>query len=295
VETHLFCKVRDLVMIDGSRMLLSGIQKEEELADTFKLFLLDHQLCTTQQLAPRLPLNHHPLRFAVGHDSLFETTMFGVRRYELDCVTLTAEFDAGVFKDLTDLALASQNRLVVMERGGESTDDPIHVFNAHSLARSFSFGRSPFHHPWHMRSGLAVVGEQVFVGNTVAKCLHVFSLANGAHLRDIRYPGGFERPCRLLSTGDRLYMTDILKQNAHGFEDPPGRLFVLTPDGSVVHVYSEPALGLPWETPRYWLRTLTLVQGKLLVGMGSKSYYASESESVKKPFAYVLMEIMGAT
>ena len=111
--------------------------------------------------------------------------------------------------------------------------------------------------------GMAVVGDELFVGDYVHRCLHVFSMA-GAHLREVR--GVFGRPLELLHHNSRLYLFEELEDGA----DPASgrRILVLAPQGQTLQVWRTPGEAVVFSA--------CLFGRKLLVKLNS-----TESEPVK--------------
>jgi sugar lactone lactonase YvrE len=80
-----------------------------------------------------------------------------------------------------------------------------------------------------------VVGdEELYAANSSGSCVHVFSL-EGEHRRDIY--AGFEEPWYLAFFNGRLYLSE---EDASSAEDQGRRIFVLTPHGAVLQVYTLP-------------------------------------------------------
>ena len=99
---------------------------------------------------------------------------------------------------------------------------------------------------------MAVVGDELYVSDYARDCIHAFSFA-GEHLREIR--GDWHSPQELCFANERLY---LIEQKADD-DGPEGkRIFVLTPQGETLQIYSD----LP-NVQR--LDRLAVFGGKLLV------------------------------
>ena len=76
---------------------------------------------------------------------------------------------------------------------------------------------------------MALVGDELYVGDDAPGRLKVFSLA-GAHLRTIR--GEWAEPYQLLHVDGRLYLSEFEDTGDTGH-----RIFVLTPQGETLQVW----------------------------------------------------------
>ena len=94
--------------------------------------------------------------------------------------------------------------------------DEIIALDAHSMQLRYRFGKSLL----NGARGLAVVGEELFVCDTLNDRLQVFSLA-GEHRRSIT--GEWKRPSSLCVMKDRLYLYQLLKPSSDPRDRPLGR------------------------------------------------------------------------
>ena len=138
----------------------------------------------------------------------------------------------------------------------DEQQDEIIALDAKSLQLRYRFGKSLL----KGASGLAVVGEELFVCDTKNDRLQVFSLA-GEHRRSIT--GEWKRPVGLCAVKDRLYLVESCFVDAYGpYEDRQvlgRRICVLSLQGDTLQVYPVPAEGVRFSgSPVYF-------DGKLLV------------------------------
>jgi hypothetical protein len=131
-------------------------------------------------------------------------------------------------------------------------DDEVVALDAETLAV-----RSTFHCGLWRRggaNGIAVVGELLFVGDILKRCLHVFSLA-GEHVQTLR--GEWREPEHLLAHAGRLYVSEQsgADEYAEGepdeFEEDEGRytaerkvagrrILVVSPQAKTLQVWQTP-------------------------------------------------------
>ena len=136
---------------------------------------------------------------------------------------------------------------------GEEADeqqDEIMALDAKSLQLCYRFGKSLL----KGASGLAVVGEELFVCDTKNDRLQVFSLA-GEHRRSIT--GEWKRPVGLCFVKDRLYLVESCVDDEYGpCKDNLAcgrRICVLSLQGKTLQVYPVPAEGIRFSgTPIYF-------------------------------------------
>ena len=95
--------------------------------------------------------------------------------------------------------------------------------------------------------GLAVVGNEVYVGDKKSCSIHIFSVA-GVHLREIR--GDWRQPRQLVHFDGRIYLTEHTRDGEEDEEEDAEdeewceerkragkRIFVLTPEGQTLQVW----------------------------------------------------------
>ena len=138
-----------------------------------------------------------------------------------------------------------------------------------TLATRFSFGTAVFQHSVQvaLTSGMAVVGNELYVGDTGRRCLHVFSL-DGTPLREVR--GDWRAPRQMLHHNGRLYLKEWDEMDWEEF-DPKNeearaasrRIFVLTPKGQTLQVWRIP--GGSRALPDHGLGSMSVVDRQLIV------------------------------
>ena len=138
----------------------------------------------------------------------------------------------------------------------DEQQDEIIALDAKSLQLRYRFGKSLL----NGASGLAVVGDELFVCDTKNDRLQVFSLA-GEHHRSIT--GEWKRPVGLCFVKDRLYLVESCVAYEYGpYDDGQAcgrRICVLSLQGDTLQVYPVPAGGIRFSgSPLYF-------DGKLLV------------------------------
>lgn len=196
---------------------------------------------------------------AVGHDALFvvRAGMPSVYRFALDGFAQQAVINDEANGMFHNLALAPTGVLFAL-RYDHSFE--VLAFDATSLALRHRFGRSHFDHA----TGMAVVGDELYVGDYARDCIHAFSFA-GELLREIR--GDWRALRDICFVNERLYLIEHISgsENSMQGEQYPGeghpqgkRVLVLTPRGETLQSFSD----LP--NVRYLFR-LTVFDGKLLV------------------------------
>ena len=121
--------------------------------------------------------------------------------------------------------------------------------------------------------GLAVCGDELFVGKTIDHSIQVLSLAGAPRRVITSQPGGWREPGSLCCVGDRLYLTEMYEGDEEEDEEEEEaeeaaarrmvgrRVFVLTPEGATLQVYNSPK---PAEEEVAW-RGMCHFDGKLLV------------------------------
>ena len=127
--------------------------------------------------------------------------------------------------------------------------DEVLAFDASTLELRLRFGGGKFKREAY---GMAVVGEELYVGDRTAWSLHVFSLA-GEHLRELF--GEWREPNQLLHVDGRLYLTEQLREIdedevweqeddedewPYARREAGRRIFVLTPEGQTLQVWKMP-------------------------------------------------------
>ena len=149
----------------------------------------------------------------------------------------------------------------VLSYEDEYTLDEIIALDAQTLQPRYRFGLSML----NAVSGLAVVGDELFVCETANDRLQVFSLA-GEHRRSIT--GEWKRPVALCLVNDRLY---LVEENADDADDPElihplqgRRIFVLSLQGETLQVYTNPVEG------QFFSDVLCCFDGKLLAPVRSR-------------------------
>ena len=127
----------------------------------------------------------------------------------------------------------------------EDKQDELFALDAHTLELRFRFGRGAFR---RQAFGMAIVGEELYVCDSHARCLRVFSLA-GEQLREVR--GDWRVPKSIRHFDGRLYLHEMdtgeegftlaageTTENWPDTEDVAGqRIFVLAPDGQTLQVW----------------------------------------------------------
>ena len=157
---------------------------------------------------------------------------------------------------------------------GVDVDDEIIAFDAHTLQLRGRFGKGFFA---GMVSGLAVVGDELYVVERHNGCLQIFALT-GEHLRTIAR-GDWRQPEQLLHCGGRLYLRERAGEDEeHNDDDEESdgeetwsedrrsagrRIFVLTPQAKTLQV---------WKTPGDELvKNMYLLGRRLLVQVRSRA------------------------
>ena len=159
----------------------------------------------------------------------------------------------------------------ILYEAGDPEQDEIVALDAQTLQPRHRFGLSLLNDAW----GLAVVGEELFVGDSGNDRLQVFSLA-GEHRRSIT--GEWKRPLALCFAKDRLYLVE--KANDEGEEgeliDPlhGRRIFVLSLQGDTLQVYTNPVEG------QFFDDSLCYFDGKLLVPVFRRLRHSDAVEEV---------------
>ena len=152
------------------------------------------------------------------------------------------------------------------EDGGQ---DEVLAFDAGTLELRLRFGGDKFKGETY---GMALVGEELYVGDRTAWSVHVFSLA-GEHLRELF--GDWREPKYLLHVNGRLYLSeqdDEIDEEAEYGEwsqerkEAGRRVFVLTLEGQTLQVWKAPG-GAD-------VRGMGVFQNELMVATGSSSSYA---------------------
>ena len=119
----------------------------------------------------------------------------------------------------------------------------IMALDALTLERRYAIGRALFsdavHYPGDEQlTTLVVVGQELYVGDAMRRCLHIFSFA-GEHLRDVR--GDWGAPESFCFVEDRIYLIEGVRTPGD-FEIGAGRrIIVLTPEGLTLQVYTAEA------------------------------------------------------
>eukprot|EP00966_Prymnesium_polylepis_P221604 5126986-Prymnesium_polylepis.1 len=178
---------------------------------------------------------------AASEDGLYvsEPTPANVRRFDLETFKLVAGWgDRKTYEGFCELAVAPGRAVfaIALLMGGAGCE--IVAFDPLTLALQYVFGRGLFPDVGSA-CGIAVVGEELFVGNTPRSSLHVFSLG-GEHLREIA--GDWHRALSLCCVGDRLYMIEEIAVEQDGPEElfAARRLLALTLEGVTLQVYRPP-------------------------------------------------------
>ena len=170
---------------------------------------------------------------AASDSGLYVGEIYSTRvlRLDIQSFDVLAEVDAEAANEsrcIFAMATAPEGLLFVLS----SLEDGVEVLalDALSLERRHAFGRQAFSDGDLF--GLAVAGQELIVGNAKGSCLHVFSFS-GEHLRKVH--GDWIDPFNLCCVEDRIYLVATERDE---IEESGGRIFVLSPQGEVLHVYS---------------------------------------------------------
>ena len=184
-----------------------------------------------------------------------------LRRYDQESFELLAEYrppEQGVGANVRffcELALAPGRLLfavAVVDNENRGRGGEVVAFNALTLERRHTIGHALFmgdNYP----NGLAVIGQELYVGDQDHCCLHVFSF-NGDHLREVR--GDWGMPHCFCFIDDRIYLIEVEDG------DRGRRVVVLTPEGGTLQVYKPGEVGLPVD---HEIDNICHFDGKLLV------------------------------
>ena len=115
---------------------------------------------------------------------------------------------------------------------GDNERDEIIALDAQTLQLCHRFGRGLLRDT----SQMVVVGDELFVYDTDADCLHVFSFT-GEHRRSIT--GKWRRPQRLCFAKERLYLVEQAAANA--YDSQGRRILVLSLQGDILQVVRHPS------------------------------------------------------
>ena len=223
--------VLDMVALDDERLCIST---EWEMR------------IVNKQMQTRHTIEHGAESLAAGNGRLFTTSASGpecVRSYLLTDYSLAAE---RVFEEefVRDLAFAPGGPLFLVT-GSENNDDDddngrdrIHALDPATLETRFTFGEFDC----GALQGIAIVGDELYVGHQPDHSLRVFSFT-GEALRDIK--GDWRRPAMLRFVNGRLYLFDDRElpraddsEEVKAAKRPTGRrVFVLTPQGDTLQIY----------------------------------------------------------
>ena len=110
----------------------------------------------------------------------------------------------------------------------------IMALDALTLERRYAFGRALFFDAAHSPEAMVVVGQELYVGDAMRPCLHIFSFT-GEHLRDVR--GDWSSPQSLCFVEDRIYLIEVRTWAGENVETGR-RILVLTPEGLTLQVYT---------------------------------------------------------
>ena len=114
---------------------------------------------------------------------------------------------------------------------GDDERDEIIALDAQTLQLRHRFGRGLLRDT----SQMVVVDDELFVCDTDADCLHVFSFT-GEHRRSIT--GKWRRPQRLCFAKERLYLVE--QDAANAYVSQGRRILVLSLQGDVLQVVTHP-------------------------------------------------------
>ena len=185
---------------------------------------------------------------AAGTDGLYvsEIGLAQVRRLSPDGFEVLAAHSDEQYDGFLALALAPGRLLFVaadLHVGDDQMVNEVMTLDPLTLQRRHTFGRALFPHD-NLR-GMAVAGQELIVGDAHRRCLHAFSFS-GEHLREMR--GDWGLPRSLCFVEDRLYLIEYQglfsaeesdgRENNEQLEGSGRRIFVLTPEGSTLQVYS---------------------------------------------------------
>ena len=138
--------------------------------------------------------------------------------------------------------------------------------DARTLVEKFRFGDGVL----ESISGMAIVNDELYVGDFKRRSLHVFSMA-GERLRELR--GDWREPRALAFWRGRLYLSEYHGEVEEEPEDGPEeeedwsedkkaagkRIFVLTPEGATLQVFDR------FANPIERIFSLVATRNKLLV------------------------------
>ena len=215
------------------------------------------------------------LSLAVGDERIFFTTAGHVLHdgskvvsVSMDGETIAEHEDGGVYFEAGFQNLLLHGDVLFARREGDGEFKHVVALDASTLQVRFRIDSSHFATPTSERGGMAVAGNELFICDPAGFRLQVFSLT-GEHLREVY--GAFRQPCNLLHFDGRLYLTEMIPSWEHGVShDDDGtwteerraagrRLFVLTPQGQTLQVWSAPGP----------VRKMTILGHKLVVNVHS--------------------------
>ena len=181
-----------------------------------------------------------------------------VRRLAVDTFAVAAEYTSGEHHRFYDLALAPGGVLFVKARRNDDYKQELLALDAVSLSVRFTI--APDVLGVARLSGLAVCGDELFVGNTRDSSIRVLSLSGEPRRVLSAETGGWRSPRTLCCVGDRLYLTEA---RDYGLDEASRmtarRVFVLTPEGETLQVYNSPR---PLKREVHW-RGICHFDGKL--------------------------------
>ena len=194
-------------------------------------------------------LEHRGWGLAVGSDRLIASDFCtgSLRSYQLDDFSVLVERNYRTFaSSLYSLALAPGNLLFALGYRVIGGGWRVFAIDSLTLTHRRTFGN--FDQPL---SGLAVVGDELFVGGEEG--IHVFSSA-GAPLRVMRGDLGEPRCLRFMN--ERLYVI-VVSEDVKAEQ----KIHVLTPEGETLQVYD----CAPHLREGKGLQSIGYFDGKLLV------------------------------
>ena len=206
---ELGCQVSAVARLDGERMMI---------VRRGRVTVLDQQLKVIQENVDFLEPNGSPIQahhLVVSQGSIYVSHKNGVERLLLDgfpdVQTPLASFRGA---RLLDMALSADGTALFASRQCRGNCfHPILVFDTNTLSTLHKFGveqfmeieeEDPDEAPWIQDpNGLAILGEELFVGHMSRDCIHVFNLT-GDHLRTVQ--GDWGQPIQLCAVGTRLFL-----------------------------------------------------------------------------------------
>ena len=207
---------------------------------------------------------------AAGDDGLYVAESVWLRRFDLPTFAVAAERAGGEHGGFFELALAPDGVLfVVALRDDEDDDDDdddltweLLALDALSLEVRFTVGEDVLGKG--VLQGLAVCGDEVYVGNQDDRSIRVLSLSGEPRRVISSQPGGWRMPDLLCCVAGRLYLVEEgetpMETVCQSFPNSPllhylfaedeeeaeakrptgRRIFVLTPEGCTLRVHTSP-------------------------------------------------------